>query len=191
MTSFISGLALAAMLAAGAAQAQTQTQTQTTTHRHDGPAPAQTAVGLAVTGAVRQPLALSVADLRQFPPDQIVELRLPGRQADAPASVVKGVRLRAVLERAQLAIADHNTVKKLAIIAAASDGYQVVFSWSELFNAELGDAVLVLFERDGQPLPAAEGPLALVSGKDLHTGPRHVKWLRSVEVRQIVEQGGR
>lgn len=142
---------------------------------------------VAIGGAVTQPLTLDAAALRQFPADQIVDLRLPGRDAGAPPSVLRGVRLRAVLERAQVKTADHNTVKKLAVIASASDGYKVVFSWSELFNSELGDSVLVLFERDGKPLAPAEGPLALISGKDIRTGPRHVKWLQTVEVRQIVE----
>lgn len=172
---FLIRAALAALLACGMA------------HAHDTPAPAQPDTRVAITGAVQQPLSLGADDLRRFPADQIVALTLPGRQAGTPPSVLKGVRLRAVLEQARLVIADHNTVKKLAVIAGASDGYRVVFSWSELFNATLGDAVLVVFERDGQPLPAAEGPLALISGQDLRTGPRHVKWLRSVEVRQIVD----
>jgi DMSO/TMAO reductase YedYZ molybdopterin-dependent catalytic subunit len=140
-----------------------------------------------VGGAVQQALSLSVEDLRQFGAEQIVELRLPGRAAGSPPSVLKGVRLRAVLERAKIVTADHNTAKKLAIIATATDGYKAVFSWNELFNAELGDSVLVLFERDGQPLAAAEGPLALISGKDVRTGPRHVKWLKAIEVRQIAD----
>jgi DMSO/TMAO reductase YedYZ molybdopterin-dependent catalytic subunit len=154
---------------------------------HDLPPPAVPAARVAVGGAVLQALSLGVDDLRRFAPDQIVELRLPARDAASQASVLKGVRLRALIERAKVAMADHNTVKKLAIIATATDGYKVVFSWSELFNAELGDAVLVVFERDGQPLAAAEGPLALISGKDIRTGPRHVKWLQSVEVRQVVD----
>lgn len=150
------------------------------------PAYAQnTAARLAVGGAVEQSLSFGVEDLRRFPADQVVELRLPSR--DGGVSVLRGVRLRALLERAKLKTPDHNTVKKLAIIASATDGYKVVFSWSELFNAELGDSALVLFERDGQPLAAAEGPLALISGKDIRTGPRHVKWLQAIEVRQIVE----
>jgi hypothetical protein len=41
----------------------------------------------------------------------------------------------------------------------------------------------VLFERNGKPLPAAEGPLALIAGKDLRIGPRHVKFLQRVNVR--------
>lgn len=154
---------------------------------HDAAPPAAPAGRVAVGGEVAQTLTLGVDDLRQFPTDQIVELRLPARDAGAQPSVVKGVRLRALLERAKIVTADHNTVKKLGVIAAASDGYKVVFSWSELFNAELGDAVLVVFERDGKPLAAAEGPLALISGKDIRTGPRHVKWLQSVEVRRIVD----
>jgi len=157
------------------------------TQAHEPQMPSVVASQLAVGGAVQQALTLNAEELRQFDPSQTVEVRLPGRDAGAPASVLKGVRLRAVLERAKLKTVDHNTVKKLAIIAAASDGYKVVFSWNELFNAELGDSVIVVFERDGKPLAASEGPLALISGKDIRTGPRHVKWLQSVEVRQIVE----
>lgn len=141
---------------------------------------------LAITGGVERPLELSADRLRQRPAHQIVELQLPGKAGGAP-SVVRGVRLRDLLDEAKIVTRDHNTVKKLAVIAGASDGYKVVFSWSELFNSPAGDSVLVLFERDGKPLPAAEGPLALVAGKDLRTGPRHVKWLQAVEVRQIVE----
>ena len=176
MASLLQRLVLIAALAQGMAA-----------HAHDAAPPATPAGRVAIGGEVAQTLTLGVDELRQFPADQIVELRLPARDAAAQPSVLKGVRLRALLERAKVVAADHNTVKKLAIIASASDGYKVVFSWSELFNAELGDAVLVVFERDGKPLAAAEGPLALISGKDIRTGPRHVKWLQSVEVRRIVD----
>lgn len=153
----------------------------------DSPTP-PSAVARAVTisGAVQKPLTLDVDALRKRPQSQIVELQLPAQEG-GKASVVRGVRLRDLLDEAKIVAADHNTVKKLAIIASAGDGYKVVLSWNELFNSPIGDSVLVLFERDGQPLPQAEGPLALISGKDLRTGPRHVKWLQSVEVRQIVD----
>lgn len=151
------------------------------------PAPAMAPGRVAVEGAVRHSLSLGVEDLKQFPSDQIAELTLPARDAGGPPSRLRGMRLRAVLERAAILTPDHNTVKKLAIVATAKDGYKAVFSWSELFNADLGDAVLVVFERDGRPLGPEEGPLTLVSGKDIRTGPRHVKWLQSVDVRQIVQ----
>jgi len=155
---------------------------------HEAVAPPAPAQALDVFGAVEQRLAIKADDLRAFPAAQQVVLQLPGRDpAPGAPSQVKGVRLRDILERAKLVVRDHNTVKKLAIIASASDGYKAVFSWNELFNSELGASALVLYERDGKPLGAGEGPLALVSGKDIRTGPRHVKWLQSIEVRQIVE----
>ncbi len=47
--------------------------------------------------------------------------------------------------------------------------------------------VLIVYQRDGVTLTEDEGPLALVSLKDTRPGPRHVKWLRSLEVRVIAE----
>jgi len=40
----------------------------------------------------------------------------------------KGGRLRDLLERAAVIPRDHNDVKKMAIIATASDGHAVVYS---------------------------------------------------------------
>ena len=75
----------------------------------------------------------------------------------------------------------------MAVLAIASDGYTVVFSWSEIFNSPVGDGILVFFEKDGVPLGDDEGRIALISAKDIRTGPRHVKWLQSIEVRKIAE----
>ena len=156
--------------------------------QHGAP-PASPSQSVTVTGAVECALTLRADELRHFPPQQIVELTLAGRGGAEPGkpSVVRGVRLRDILDQAKVVKRDHNTVKKLAVIAVASDGYKVVFSWSEIFNSDAGDSVLVLFEREGKPLAAEEGPLALISAKDIRTGARHVKWLQSIEVRQIAE----
>ncbi len=155
-------------------------------HAEAGPPPAVPPTSLTVSGGVERPSTWSVDDLKKRPAQQIGELRLPGKDGGKPA-VLRGVRLRDLLDEAKIVSRDHHTVKKLAIIATATDGYKVVFSWSELFNSPAGDSVLVLFERDGKPLGREEGPLALIAGKDLRTGPRHVKWLQAVEVRQIVD----
>lgn len=147
--------------------------------------PTAPARGLTIHGGVERSLTLDVEALRKRPSTELAEVRVAGKFGSR--SVVRGVRLRGLLKEAGIVTHDRNTVKKLAIIASADDKYAVVFSWNELFNASAGENVLVLFERDGQPLPHAEGPLALLSADDLRTGPRHVKWLRSIEVRQVVE----
>lgn len=141
---------------------------------------------LAVGGAVKTPLNLRVEDLKAFPPAQIdsatVTRRVDGKEM---ATTLRGVRLTAILERAALAGTDHNEWKHTVVLATATDGYQVAFSWSELFNTEVGAGVLVVFERDGQPLADREGRIALTSARDQRGGPRSVRWLSRLDVRVL------
>lgn len=128
---------------------------------------------LTVSGTVERPLKLNLNDLRQFPLEQ-----QEGRN---------GVTLRALLDRAGVISTNHNDVKKMVIIATASDGYAVVYSWSEIFNSPVGEGVLIFFEKDGKALADDEGRIAMVSAKDLRAGPRHVRWLKSIEIKKIVD----
>ena len=45
--------------------------------------------------------------------------------------------------------------------------------------------MLIVYERDGTPLGNDEGRIALVSLKDTRPGPRHVKWLATVDVIRV------
>ncbi|MES2125667.1 MAG: sulfite oxidase-like oxidoreductase [Pseudomonadota bacterium] len=144
---------------------------------------------ITINGSVAHTLVLRADDLRKYPPQQLEELPLISATGNDKGKLtrVKGVRLRALLEYASILTRDADTVKKLAIIATATDGYKVVFSWSELFNTAVGDGVLVLFERDGKALGEEEGLFALISAKDMRTGPRYVRSLLTVEVKQITD----
>lgn len=142
-----------------------------------------------VSGAVENTLKLRVDDLRKFPPQQVGEVPLICQTGANVGKLenFKGVRLRDILERAAVVSRDHNDVKKMIIIATASDGYKVVYSWSEIFNSPIGDGVMVFFEKDGKPLAEDEGRIAMISTKDIRSGPRHVKWLKTIEVRKIAD----
>jgi len=141
-----------------------------------------------IAGAVKTALTLKVDDLKAFPADQIVGVTVMRRVGDKEiASTVRGVKLTAVLERAGLASADQNDWKHTLVLASATDGYRVVFSWPELFNTEIGSGALVVFERDGQALAEREGRIALVSARDLRTGPRSLKWLARLDVKVLKE----
>ncbi|WP_153117640.1 molybdopterin-dependent oxidoreductase [Rhodocyclus tenuis] len=144
---------------------------------------------IAVAGAVEHKLRLSVDDLKAFPPSQVSDTPLVCQSGAKVGQLenIKGVLLRDVLEKASVVSKNHNDVKKTVVIAKASDGYKVVFSWSELFNSPLGEGVIVFFEKDGKALEDDEGRIALVSTKDIRTGPRHVKWLKAIEVKKIVD----
>ena len=144
---------------------------------------------LSVTGNVEHALDLSVDELRNFPAPEVKEVALV---SESPATVgrletFRGVPLRTLIEKAKLVTPGRNDLKKTIFIATASDDYAVVFTWSEVFNTEVGDGVLVYFEKDGRPLTEAEGRIAMLSAKDIHRGARHVRWLKSIEVRKAVD----
>jgi len=144
---------------------------------------------ISVSGLVENSLKLRVEDLRKFPPQQVSEIPVVCQTGAELGKMenLKGVLLRDILEKASVVSQSHNDVKKMAVIATASDGYKVVFSWTEIFNSPIGDGVIVFFEKNGLPLADDEGRIALISARDIRTGPRHVKWLTGIEIRKIVE----
>jgi DMSO/TMAO reductase YedYZ molybdopterin-dependent catalytic subunit len=145
-------------------------------------------VGVRLDGQVQRPQTYSAAQLAAMDPARQLTVTTIRRVGEREiSSAVRGVRLRALLEQAGLAERDRFDWRKAVVVATARDGYRTVFSWPELFNTEGGSQVLLVYERDAQPLAAAEGPIALVAAGDIRTGPRHVRALDRIEVRILRE----
>ncbi|MBV2193619.1 MAG: molybdopterin-dependent oxidoreductase [Azonexus sp.] len=144
---------------------------------------------ISISGLVKNKLNLDPAALSKFPPQQVGEVPLVCQSGADRGKLenFKGVKLADILDKAEIVAPGHNGVKKLAIVATASDGYKAVFSWNEIYNSPLGEGVMVFFEKNGKPLGDEEGRIAMVSSKDTRTGPRHVKWLQSIEVIKIAD----
>lgn len=177
LKTILTSLVSAALLAAAPAWADPAPASENMSH------------ALAVTGKVATPLTLTVADLRGLPAANGGELAVTRHNGDKAETITsyRGVRLRDILDKAALDAPGHNDAKKLAIIAKATDGYAVVFSWGELYNAPAGEGVIVYYEKNGKALGDSDGEIGLISAKDIRTGPRHVKWLNAIEVRKLVE----
>jgi hypothetical protein len=148
-----------------------------------GAAEAADPVLLQVGGMVQQRLQLSAQDLRDLPLKDYTEKRsviVDGREVTQTLTL-RGVPLRALLDRAGLA-SDRHSVRRAYVLLTAQDGYQTVFSWGELYNSRQGDDVLVLLRHGDDDLLARDGLPSLRALQDLRPGPRHVRWLTSVEV---------
>jgi hypothetical protein len=100
-------------------------------------------------------------------------------------TIVRGVKLPALIERIGLSNAGKANWKTLLITCTATDDYRAIFTWPELTNSPAGEGVLVLHERDGQPLGEREGLLALQTTGDFRLGARHVRNLLRIEVSLI------
>lgn len=147
-------------------------------------AAAQPSHSLRITGAVKNPAEFDVAALMKMMPHDSgpVDVVCSTGAVVGKVQNFRGVRLTDVLDRVGIVLNGHKDDRRMVIVARATDGYVVTFSWSELYNTVIGKDVLVAWEKDGKPLDVGEGQLALVSGKDIKTGPRHVRWLKEIEV---------
>jgi DMSO/TMAO reductase YedYZ molybdopterin-dependent catalytic subunit len=140
---------------------------------------------LTVGGNVAQPLSLTVADLKRYPARDIEYAPALGadhKPSVEPARRYTGCLLRDVLAAAKPTEDKPRQLRRSYVVATASDGYEVVFSWAELFVSPIGDNVFVVYERDGAPLPDEEGRIALIVLPD-HRPVRHVKWLQTLTLR--------
>ncbi len=152
------------------------------TAAHGSPALADSAQGsptVRVTGLVERPTAFGIAELATFDAQDAVLRREGG-----DSRTYRGALLRDLVASCKPVEAGRFDLRRSYYVAAATDGYLAVFSWAELFNGPIGDAVVVAYAADGVPIADGEGPLVLVSGRDTRSGPRHVRWLSSIDVRR-------
>src|SRR5689334_10601889 len=141
---------------------------------------AQSAPSISVTGAVRQPLMLTAADLAQMPRASVKATN------NSFGIVYEGVWLSDVLKKAGVPLGGELRGAALSsyVIASASDGYQVLFSLGEL-DPDLTDGQILLADTaNGKPLPPEGGAFRLVLPKD-KIGTRSVRFLTKLEVVQL------
>jgi len=143
---------------------------------------------VSVSGSVKNSLDLNIDDLRKFPAKDLREIAVvtEGMLGAGKTENLKGVPLRTLLEKADIVAPDRDK-RRIIILARSTSGQLAIFSWCELFNSPNGEGVLVYFEKDGKSLGDDEGRISLVSSKDNSLIGRHVRWLKAIEVRAIVD----
>jgi len=142
---------------------------------------------LRLEGLVKHPRTYTSRELRQRPRVSVDEVPVicgTGRLKQPPARL-EGVRLRDLLEEAEIVIEAHEDPNRILIVASGNDGYRALFSWHEIFNSPAGDRLLAVLEKNGEPLEDSEGELCLVSAGDSRPGPRRIRYLSRILVRKI------
>jgi len=139
---------------------------------------------LRVTGRVLKPVSFAMKDLRAMEIDDMEDLFVICGSGDPKGQIgnCRGVLLENVIRRADVLKEEHNDTKKMFILASASDGHKVVFSWQEIFNTEVGGGIMILLEKEGKPLDEKRDRFDLISARDFFMGSRYVKDLNNLEV---------
>jgi DMSO/TMAO reductase YedYZ molybdopterin-dependent catalytic subunit len=141
---------------------------------------AQPQATVQITGAVKQTLTLSAADLAKMPRASV------HTNNNGMETVYEGVWLHQVLKKAGVPQGSDLRGKALAgyVLAEAQDGYQVVFSLGELDPAFIDNEILLADTANGKPLSGAQGRFRLVVPKD-KPAARSVRMLTRLDVVQL------
>jgi DMSO/TMAO reductase YedYZ molybdopterin-dependent catalytic subunit len=135
---------------------------------------------ISVTGAVKQPLTLTAADLAAMPRAKAVT------ENNGIPTTYEGVWLSDILKKAGVPLGPGLRGFALAgyIVASASDGYQVLFSIGELDPDMTAGQYLLADTANGKPLFGENGEFRLVIPTDKR-GARSVRLLTKIEVVQL------
>lgn len=139
-----------------------------------------------ISGEVKAPVTVQIDDLKKWTAVLIGDVAITNHLGEkkSEARGLKGILLKAVLSSVEINSESPKVLSEYYFICKANDGYAVVYSWNELFNTAVGDAVYIVTEKDGKPAAAMDDAIFMISPKDFKTGRRHVKSLTSVEVKR-------
>ncbi|GGF19208.1 molybdopterin-dependent oxidoreductase [Flavobacterium limi] len=137
-----------------------------------------------VKGDVEFPLQLTVDSLKKMKVVTIDDFKVVCQSGEVKKDdkICKGVLLKDILEKAKIRQNGHKD-RNFYIVARASDDYKATFSWAEIFNNPTGENTFILFEENGKPVK--NGEMIAICKNDIKTGPRHVYWLKSLEVYKV------
>ncbi len=139
-----------------------------------------------ISGKVAKTVTITMDSLQQYPVKAIGSLKVTNHVGDFKHQdeALKGVLLKDVLSHTTFALSNPKLMSRLYFVFTGADGYQVVYSWNELYNTPVGDQVFILTEKNG--IKAAQLPdnIQMVSMMDFKTGRRYLHNLSKVTVAQ-------
>lgn len=108
---------------------------------------------LTVSGLVKQPLRLSMEDLKRLSWARVKHNDIKDDGSFHGCFWLQGVPLRDILELAQIGKEGHgfNKMVDLAVVVKNAQGRQVTVSWGEIFHRNPGEAVLALSSTPVRP----------------------------------------
>ena len=142
---------------------------------------------LSISGNLEKDTLFTIQDLKNLPNNHIdtIVLKNGAGKTYKKLENAKGVRLIDVINAVTIEGLDNKTSSAFYVVCTADDGYKVVYSWNELVNSNIGEAVFILYAADNGLSESSEETLMMVSLKDIINGKRNLRDLKKIEVLRV------
>ena len=146
---------------------------------------------LVIEGKVLNKCLYRLSDFDTFPAVSVPDQVIYNHKGEIKSTItgIKGIPIKRLLATVRFDYPSQSPsmLNEFYFIFIATDGYKVVFSWNEIYNTKIGDAVFLIVGMDGKSLSTLNQRLLLMSTMDLKTGRRYIKGLSKIDVRRLEE----
>ena len=138
-----------------------------------------------INGAVKNELLVSIGDLEKYSQSDLGDISLKSRKGEVKDTMrhVKGVLVRSILDKVKIVVDKPKEYGEYYFVFTASDDYKNIYSWSEIFNTDVGSRLYIITEKNGKSLDQMEDRILVYSMADVNPGLRHLKGLARIEVK--------
>ena len=151
---------------------------------HDSPNPTNEFV---IKGKLKNEVTISLAELNSMVAVPIGNIKVTNHKGDVKEEIknVYGVSFKNILSKAILPFEKPKELSSFYFVCIATDSHQVVFSWNEIFNTDVGNNVYLITEKNGIKLKDIPERILLLSKSDSLSGRRYLKNLKEVRVERV------
>ncbi|MBX7204819.1 MAG: molybdopterin-binding protein [Bacteroidia bacterium] len=140
-----------------------------------------------ITGKVKNELTLTLSDLISIGGKPVGNILITNHRGEVKEEIKQatGVPLKPLLTKAGIFTYKPHELNTFYIVCISADTHQVVFSWNELFNTEVGNNVYLITEKNGVKLKDMSERILLISKSDSLSGRRYLKNLKEIRVERV------
>lgn len=152
-----------------------------------GQKPVEVTDEITIFGQVDNSTTISFSTIAKLPTTTLADFKITNHLGDFKKEYknLKLVALLEILEKINITTTSPKLLSEYILIFRGSDGYTVVYSWNELFNTDIGKSIYIVTEADNKMQTESSDRILLISTKDYKTGRRHIKGLKSIEIKRV------